>query len=104
MWITVKGKRMRTGWAREREEARERARKKFLSTWISPTRLKRERNWTDGAIKKFLSGVKPKPHTNYKGDKSSQYKFSDIQKVESTKAFKDWMNKRIQKQESQKEQ
>lgn len=99
-WITVGGKRINTDWPEQNRRKREIESKKYLETWISPSRLKAERNWTDGAIKKFLAKVPYKIIKTAMGRESKQYLIKNIEKVEQKEKFKDWMAKRIKQQSS----
>lgn len=80
------------------EQMREQRSKDWHSTWITKTRLKQERNWTDKAIADFL----PKPQTAGKGRRGpiKAYRRGLVLEVEKTEAFKEWMEKRVQKQKA----
>ncbi|MGQ3665370.1 hypothetical protein [Citrobacter braakii] len=81
-------------WLREQEEARyqERQRKfeQWSKEWITVTRLKTDRLWTDWAIKKWLG--KPKKRGEY-----NVFPVADVKAVENKKEFKDWHDPRIKK-------
>lgn len=67
---------------------------KHLQKWITPSRLKSERNWTDSAINKFLSRHRP-TETKTKYGTKLEYRMSSILKVEAKPEFSLWMEKRI---------
>ncbi|MDF4421881.1 hypothetical protein P3447_09660 [Vibrio parahaemolyticus] len=83
------------------EEKREQRRNEWHSTWITKTRLKQEKNWTDKAIADFL----PEPETAGQGRRGpiKAYRRELVFKVEKTKAFKEWMEKRVQTQSARKQ-
>ncbi|PSV28090.1 hypothetical protein [Photobacterium sp. GB-72] len=56
-----------------------------------------ERNWTDGAIKQFLSRHKPRVTKTRYGSKS-EYRMRSILAVEAKLEFVVWMEKRVEKQ------
>lgn len=69
----------------------ERSRKQIMEKWITVWRLKEDRNWTDGAIKKYL----PLP-TSQNGYKV--FLLADVLNAEQDEAFIKWMIQRIDKQ------
>ncbi|WP_051560590.1 hypothetical protein [Marinobacterium jannaschii] len=70
---------------------REEERKAIMAEWITVWRLKEERNWTDGAIRRFLG--EPVSQNGYK-----VFARVDVLKAEKGKDFKAWMSTRIEKQ------
>jgi hypothetical protein len=62
--------------------------KQSCREWITASRLKLDRNWTDGAIKKYLS----------KSSSQKGYALNDVIKSESDPEFKKWLIKRIHSQ------
>ncbi|EML8490046.1 hypothetical protein WAB73_003276 [Salmonella enterica subsp. enterica] len=81
-------------WLREQEEARyqERQRKfeQWSKKWITVTRLKTDRLWTDWAIKKWLG--KPQKRGVY-----NVFPVAEVKAAESKKEFKDWHSPRLEK-------
>ncbi len=95
--------------AQEQEQYRHRKQAEYddavskdLQNWITPTRLKSERNWTDGAIKQFLSRHKPRVSSSKYGTKS-EYRMRSILAVEAKPEFVEWMEKRVAAQKNKAE-
>jgi hypothetical protein len=95
MWLKDKGG-TKSRWIkddiekRNDEKSRETRRAKFNATWITGWRLKKNRLWTDGAIKSWLG----KP-TNFDGYK--MYPLDKVVKIECTKEFQAWFKPRLVK-------
>ncbi|GIC77165.1 hypothetical protein [Moritella sp. F3] len=73
-----------------RQKQREIARFKWLADWQTVWRLKNERLWTDGAIKRFLGKAKT----------DGKYKFYAVEKVieaEQHQDFQKWLAPRLEK-------
>ncbi|MDF5600799.1 hypothetical protein P3746_20495 [Vibrio parahaemolyticus] len=81
-------------WVKTQKKIRElKEQKRFAEwskKWITVTRLKKERLWTDGAIERFLG--KPKKQGKYK-----VFAVDDVRRAERRKAFKEWLLPRIEK-------
>lgn len=71
-----------------RAEQRDRDFKEWSKKWITITRLKQSRLWTDGAINKWLGEPT-------KMDKYKVFSVSDVRKAESKKDFKLWLAPRL---------
>lgn len=84
---------------RERiEREKQDARSAFMKKWITVTRLKQDRNWTDKAISDFLG--KPKISRDNRGNQYKIFAVEAVREAEKTKAFRDWMAKRVAQQVS----
>jgi len=81
-------------WVKSQQEIRAiKERKRFVEwskNWITVTRLKTDRLWTDSAIKKWLG--EPKNQAKYK-----VFAVDDVRKAERKKAFKEWLAPRLDK-------
>ncbi len=81
-------------WIRDQQKIRDiKKHKRFAEwskKWITVTRLKKDRLWTDSAIEKFLG--KPRKQHQYK-----VFAVEDVRKAERKKAFKNWFAPRLEK-------
>lgn len=81
-------------WLRYKDEQRYQERQRrfaeWSKKWITVTRLKTDRLWTDGAITKWLG--KPK-----KIEKYNVFAVEDVRNVERRKEFKEWLAPRLEK-------
>lgn len=76
--------------AQRREDERRRRFEQWSKTWITVTRLKTDRLWTDGAIAQWLGA--PIQQGNYK-----VFRVEAVKAAERKKAFKDWHGPRLEK-------
>ncbi|KMJ46691.1 MULTISPECIES: hypothetical protein [Xenorhabdus] len=67
--------------------------KQWSKTWITVTRLKETRLWTDWAIRQWLG--QPKKQGKYK-----VFAVADVKVAERKKDFKEWHQKRLEKKQS----
>lgn len=81
-------------WLKLKEEQRYQERQRQFSEWskrwITHTRLKTDRLWTDAAIKKWLG--EPQKQKKYK-----VFSVSDVRKAEDKAVFKEWLAPRLEK-------
>lgn len=81
-------------WLREQEELRYQKRQQrfeaWSKKWITITRLKQDRLWTDGAIKRWLG--QPKKQGKYK-----VFSVEAVIEAEKLKEFQEWRQPRIEK-------
>lgn len=64
--------------------------KKWSQNWITVSRLKKDRLWTDAAIKQFLG--KPKKQGKYR-----VFSVEEVEKAERKRAFCDWLAPRLER-------
>ncbi|BBL92239.1 MULTISPECIES: hypothetical protein [Vibrio] len=76
----------------QRELERQRQFQQWSQEWITVYRLKKERLWTSGAIKRFLG--EPIQQGKYK-----VFKVEQVRKSERKKAFIQWLAPRLEKKQ-----
>lgn len=81
-------------WLKHKDEQRYQARQRQFAEWskkyITITRLKSDRLWTDGAIRKWLG--EPQQQDKYK-----VFLVDDVKKAERRKEYKEWLAPRLEK-------
>ncbi|PHM59515.1 hypothetical protein [Xenorhabdus ishibashii] len=81
-------------WLRDQKELRYQKRlrqfEQWSKKWITVTRLKTDRLWTDWAIRQWLG--KPKKQGKY-----NVFSVEDVKVAERKKAFKEWRQPRLDK-------
>ncbi|MGJ0624002.1 hypothetical protein [Xenorhabdus bovienii] len=84
-------------WLKREEELRYQERRRqfeqWSKKWITVTRLKSNRLWTEWAIKQWLG--QPQKQGKYK-----VFLVDDVKAAERKKAFKDWRQQRLEKKRS----
>ncbi|MDX5628402.1 MULTISPECIES: hypothetical protein [unclassified Brenneria] len=80
-------------WLKRQELWRDQERRRRFEQWITVTRLKSTRLWTEWAIKQWLG--QPQRQGKY-----NVFSVEDVKAAERKKAFKDWRLPRLEKKRS----